>query len=125
MLPAHLGLSGRPILVCAADVNSVEAPQAAEAGVAVGAQHAADDVAEVRHIVDVRQRACDQDVLLPCGQSQQTLSARGRLACKSLNVMEAGLILFHAGLSCLYRQEPYEGKEVRVAPGMGTLPTRD
>ena len=34
----------------------------------ISRQHAADDVAEMGHIVHVRQRTCDQDVPLACSQ---------------------------------------------------------
>lgn len=59
------GLGGRAVLVGAADEEHVVAPEAAVARVDVGAQHAPDQVAQVRHVVHVRQRARHQHVPPP------------------------------------------------------------
>ena len=64
---AHLEglcLRGRAVLVRAADVQNVVAPRTAVPRVHVRAQHAADDVAEVRHVVNIRQRGGDEHVPL-------------------------------------------------------------
>lgn len=60
----RLGLRRRAVLVRAADVERRPVAQLAEARVDVGAQHAAHDVAQVRHVVHVRQGAGDEHVLL-------------------------------------------------------------
>ena len=73
---AHLGLSGCPIFICATDVDAVVTPAVAEAGVAVGAEHAADDVAQVGHIVHIGQGAGDHHVALPCTSTADRWSAR-------------------------------------------------
>ena len=65
---AHLGLGGGAVLVGAADVDAAVAAGACEARVAVGAEHAAHNVAQVGHVVHVWQRAGDQDVALACAQ---------------------------------------------------------
>lgn len=62
LLLQGLGLGGRPVLVGAAYVDRVVPPEAAVPGENVGAEHAADDVAEVRDVVDVGQRAGDEYV---------------------------------------------------------------
>lgn len=62
---SHLGFSCCAVLVCPAHKDGVVAPAAAVACVAVSAQHAADDVAQVRHVVHVWQGAGD----LQCGGS--------------------------------------------------------
>lgn len=48
------GLRGDAVLVGAADEEHVVAPEAAVARVRVGAEHAADEVAQVRHVAHVR-----------------------------------------------------------------------
>jgi hypothetical protein len=58
-LAPHLGLRGSAIFICAADEDGVVAPAAAVARVAVRGQNAADDVAQVGHVVDIWQRAGD------------------------------------------------------------------
>lgn len=60
-----LGLGGRAVLVGAADEEDVVASEAAVARVGVGAEHAADKVAQVRHVVHVRQSARHQHVPPP------------------------------------------------------------
>ncbi|PVH32034.1 hypothetical protein PAHAL_9G297800 [Panicum hallii] len=59
------GLGGGAVFVGAADEEHVVAPEAAVARVHVGAEHAADEVAQVRHVVHVRQRAGHQHVPPP------------------------------------------------------------
>lgn len=63
ILGERLRLGGRAVLVGAANVQGVVAGHARVPGEDVARQHAADDVAEMRHIVDVRQRRGDQHVL--------------------------------------------------------------
>ena len=55
----HLGLRCSPVLVGTTHVDGVVAAGAAEACVAVGAEHAADDVSEVGHVVHVGEGAGD------------------------------------------------------------------
>lgn len=62
LLLQGLGLGGRPVLVSAAYVDRVVAPQPAVPREHVGAEHASDDVREVRDVVDVGQRAGDEYV---------------------------------------------------------------
>ena len=82
---SHLGLCGSPILIRAAHVDAVVAAGFAVAGIAVCAEHAANDVPKVGHIVDVGQSTGDEDVsgtytaklqvafkLLPARQSIQS-----------------------------------------------------
>lgn len=57
-----LGLGGRPVLVGAAYVDHVVPTQPAVPREHVGAENAADDVPQVRDIVDVGQRAGDEYV---------------------------------------------------------------
>ena len=73
---ARLRLGCCAVLVGAADEHRVVAARAAVARVAVRAQHAADDVAQVRHVVHVGQRARDQNVALACVR-------RVRLRCRT------------------------------------------
>lgn len=58
----RLGLSRGAVLVGAADEDRVVAAGAAVPRVHVRGEHAADDVAEVGHVVDVGQRGGDEDV---------------------------------------------------------------
>ena len=62
----YLGFCGSPILVCAAHIDAVVAPAAAVARIHISAQHAANDVSQMRHIVDIWQGAGDQDVPFAC-----------------------------------------------------------
>lgn len=62
LLLQGLGLGGRPVLVGAAYVDRVVPPKPAVPREHVGAEHAADDVPEVRDVVDVGQRAGDEYV---------------------------------------------------------------
>jgi len=62
LLLQGLGLGGRPVLVGAAYVDRVVPPQPAVPRKHVSAEHAADDVPEVRDVVDVGQRAGDEYV---------------------------------------------------------------
>lgn len=55
----HLGLCGRPVFIRPTHIDDVIAPGAAEACVAVGAEHTSDDVAQVGDIVDVWKGAGD------------------------------------------------------------------
>ena len=57
--PAYLGLCGGTVLISTAHKDAVVAPGPAVAAVAVRAEHAADDVAEVGHVVHIRQGAGD------------------------------------------------------------------
>ena len=59
---SHLGLCGSPVLICAAHVDAVVAARLAVAGIAVCAEHAADDVPKVGHIVDIGQSAGDENI---------------------------------------------------------------
>jgi len=61
---AGLGFGGRTILVSSTDVDCVVAGEAAVSGVDVSGQDAANDVAEMRHVVHVRQCTGDQNVSL-------------------------------------------------------------
>ncbi len=61
----HLGFCSCTVLICTADEERVVASRAAEARVAVCAQHAPDDVPQMGNIVYVRQCACYQNVPLP------------------------------------------------------------
>ena len=58
----YLGLCGSPILIRATHVNAVVAAGFAVAGVAVRAEHAANDVPKVGHIVDVGQGTGNKNV---------------------------------------------------------------
>lgn len=58
----RLGLGRRAVLVGAADEDGVVAAGTAVPRVHVRREHAADDVSEVGHIVDVGQRGGDEDV---------------------------------------------------------------
>ncbi len=69
MLASDLGLCGGPVLIGTADVDAVVAPGSAVARVAVRAQHAANDVSQVGHVVHIRQRARDQNVPLACADT--------------------------------------------------------
>jgi len=53
LLLQGLGLGGRPVLVSAAYVDRVVPPKPAVPREHVGAEHASDDVPEVREVVDV------------------------------------------------------------------------
>ena len=68
---AHLGLCGSAVLICATHEDGIVAAQTAEAGIAVSAEHTAHDVAQVGHIIDVRQCAGDHDVPLACSSSHR------------------------------------------------------
>lgn len=57
-----LGLGGRAVLVGTAHEDRVVPPRTAVARVDIGGEHAADDVAEVGNVVDVRQRGRDEHV---------------------------------------------------------------
>ena len=89
---SHLGLCGSPVLIRAAHVDAVVPARLAVASVAVSAEHAADDVPKMGHIVDIGQGAGDQNVsgtymaelqiavaLLPTGQSMH----REWIACSN------------------------------------------
>ena len=58
----YLGLCSSPILIRATHVNAVVAAGFAVAGVAVRAEHAANDVPKVGHIVDVGQGTGNKNV---------------------------------------------------------------
>lgn len=62
----HLGFCGSAVLVCAADVDAVEAPAATVARVHISTQHTPNDITQVRHIVDIWEGTCDQNVPLAC-----------------------------------------------------------
>ena len=62
LLLQGLGLGGRPVLVGAAYVDGVVPPQPAVPREHVGAEHAADDVPQVRDVVDIGQSAGDEYV---------------------------------------------------------------
>ena len=64
MIRLRTGLRSGAILVRAADEERVESALATVASVHVGAQHAADQVAQVRDVVHVGQGGGDEDVLL-------------------------------------------------------------
>ena len=57
-----LRLCGSPVLICAAHVDAIVAAGFAVARIAIRAEHAANDVPEVGHIVNIGQSAGDQDV---------------------------------------------------------------
>ena len=71
-----LGLVRRAVLIRAAHVHAVHAALAAETSVHIRRQHAADEVAQVRHVVDVWQRRRDEHVALAL--HRQHLAARRR-----------------------------------------------
>ena len=51
-------------LICTADKKRRAVTQLAEPAVDVGAQNATDNVSEMRHVVHIRQRRCDEDIPL-------------------------------------------------------------
>lgn len=57
-----LGLSGCTILVGTADVNSVVASKTAVSGIHIGRENAADNVAQMRNVIDIWQCTCNQNV---------------------------------------------------------------
>jgi hypothetical protein len=57
-----LGLGGRPVLIGPAHVHGVVPARAREPRVTIRGQHAADDVAQVGHVVDVGQGRGDEEV---------------------------------------------------------------
>ena len=59
-----LCLSSRAILISAADIDSVVSSEAAEPGVNISREDAPNNVAKMGHVVNVGQRARDQDVAL-------------------------------------------------------------
>lgn len=65
----HLGLCCSAILIRATDVDAVVTPAATITGIHVRTQHTANDVAQVRHIVDIRQCTGDQNVSSSCNKS--------------------------------------------------------
>jgi hypothetical protein len=73
----NLGFCSSAILISTAHVDTVVPPDAAVARVHVSAQHAANDVAQVRNIVDVGQGAGDQDVSFACNMHMQTTLKQG------------------------------------------------
>lgn len=62
LLLQGLGLGGRPVFVRAAYVDRVVPSQPAVPCEHVGAEHASDDVPQVRDVVDIGQRTGDEDV---------------------------------------------------------------
>lgn len=64
LLLHRLHLSRSAVLVSPADVQHVRPLQLLETREDVGREHAADDVAQVRHVVDVGEGRSDQDVVL-------------------------------------------------------------
>jgi len=64
VLLTRLGLRCSAILVRTADIDGVVASQTAVASVHVAREDTADDVAQMRHIVDVREGAGDQNISL-------------------------------------------------------------
>lgn len=60
------GLGGRSVLIRAAHVQGHIAAETREPGKDVGGQDTADDVAQVRYVVDVGQGRGDQNVLPVC-----------------------------------------------------------
>ena len=85
--PAYLGLCGGTVLISTAHKDAVVAPGPAVAAVAVRAEHAADDVAQVGHIVHVRQRGGDEDVALPMHRQlgHRCLLSTGRHSLEDLH----------------------------------------
>jgi hypothetical protein len=77
----HLGLGGRPVLICPAHEDSIVSSGTRIARIAVGGQDAANDVAKVWHVIDIRQRACNEDVASAC-VSRGSLHA-GRPRCSN------------------------------------------
>ena len=65
----HLGFCSCPIFICTADIDAIIASRSAESGVTVCAEHAANDVAQMRYIVHIGQRAGNENVSLPCNTS--------------------------------------------------------
>lgn len=59
-----LGLGGRTVLIRAADVDHVVATETAVPGEDISAEDAADDVAQMRNVIYIGQRAGDEDVAL-------------------------------------------------------------
>ena len=53
VLLACFGFCGGSILVCTANIDGVVACESSESGIHVSRQYAADDIPEVRHVVDV------------------------------------------------------------------------
>lgn len=62
LLLQGLGLGGRPVLVGAAYVDRVVTPEPAVPREHVSAENAANDIPEVRDVVDIGQRAGDEYV---------------------------------------------------------------
>ena len=60
-MSSYLGLCGSPVLISAAHVDAVVSAGLAVASVAVRAEHAANDVPKVGHIVDIGEGASDKN----------------------------------------------------------------
>lgn len=89
---SHLGLCCSTVLICAAHVDAVVASAAAVAGVYIRTQHTANDVAQMGHIVDIRQGACDQNVSRSCSKDQT----------KSTHKWDISLQCCSSGAHCWY-----------------------
>jgi len=59
-----LCLGGGAILICSADIHGVVPTESAVSGIHICGEDAADDVTEMRHVVDVRQSTRNEDVSL-------------------------------------------------------------
>lgn len=75
VLHTHLGFCCSAILISATNVDAVVATAAAVAGIYVSTQHTANNVAQVWHIVDVRQGTGDQDVSGACSMHSMVVGA--------------------------------------------------
>ena len=74
---AHLSFCSSAIFIGAAHEDAVVPPAAAVARVHISAQHTANDVAQVRNIVDVGQGAGDQDVPFACNMRHAKIIKTG------------------------------------------------
>ena len=80
----YLCLCGGAVFICAADVDAVVASAAAVSCIHISTQDTPNDVAQMRHVVDVGQRTCDQDISSACSRHFTcTISAERHDACNN------------------------------------------
>lgn len=93
-----LDLRGRAVLVRPADVEHVGALQLLESREDVRREHAPDDVAQVRHVVDVGQRRCYQHVVLVLAGETGIGLEDDLLGAELFAILLGDFNLFHLGI---------------------------
>jgi hypothetical protein len=98
LLLHRLYFRGRTVLVRPADVEHVGALEFLKAGEDVGGEDAANDVAEVGHIVDIGEGGCDEDVVLVLARQAGVRLEDDLLGGELLAVLLRDFNLFHLWL---------------------------